>query len=57
MPNFTRTRALTRAITLRKHVIDEAVAKLTKLGIEAFGVKGDVRDFDLCVQGVNEVSE
>ena len=32
----------------RKPVIDEAVAKLQALGVDAFGVQGDVRDFAKC---------
>eukprot|EP00301_Raphidiophrys_heterophryoidea_P009906 c14918_g1_i1.p1 GENE.c14918_g1_i1~~c14918_g1_i1.p1 ORF type:complete len:300 (+),score=85.88 c14918_g1_i1:56-955(+) len=39
----------------RENVIEESVKQLKALGIDAFGVRGDVRDPALCVTGVQQV--
>jgi len=36
----------------RREVLDKAVAQLRSEGIEAFGVQGDVRKFDLCQNAI-----
>jgi len=41
----------------RKNNLDEAVANLTKLGIDALGVVGDVRNSDLIKQAIQQVVE
>mmetsp|Transcript_118016 Transcript_118016/g.252055 ORF Transcript_118016/g.252055 Transcript_118016/m.252055 type:complete len:331 (+) Transcript_118016:27-1019(+) len=40
----------------RKEVVDEAVAKLKTMGIEAFGVQGDVRSFEACTKAADAVA-
>ena len=39
----------------RENVIKEAVDKLTAMGIKAFGVAGDVRNYEKCVEGVEAI--
>ena len=52
---FGRHGAKVAILARRKEVIDLAVDHLQDQGIDAFGVQGDVRDFELCEKSVAAV--
>jgi len=54
---FGRHGAKVAIMGRRKEVIDKSVASLEKEGIVAFGVQGDVRDFNKCTACADAVAE
>jgi peroxisomal 2,4-dienoyl-CoA reductase len=40
----------------RKEVIDQAVKALQAKGVDAFGIQGDVRDYEKCARAANDVA-